>query len=310
MIYMALYNIGNFIKQRREELGITQNELAEGLCSLPTLSRIEGGSHVPHGNTLRSLLQRLGYSDALMLMPASREEFEITRLQVKIRQLYNTRDREGARELFAKLGEYKDFFSVSDRQFYEVMHTVFYKKDFTSEEILDKLESAMRLTHPDYGASNLPRIITYEEATALNNIAIIYSEMGKTDYTIKVLYHLKDFYEHDVLDSSESMRALPTIMYNLSKFLGLSGRYDECISVCNQGIKLMKDYTRGRCLALTLYNLAWAMMKRGRECDIEPAKYALKEAYCVALVLDNRRSFIEKLKKFSMDNFGEELPEI
>ena len=92
---MALFNIGNFIKQRREELGITQAELAEGLCSLPTLSRIENGSHVPHGNTLRALLQRLGYSDALMLLPASREEFEITRLQVKIRQLYNTRDREG-----------------------------------------------------------------------------------------------------------------------------------------------------------------------------------------------------------------------
>ena len=134
MIYMALFNIGNFIKQRREELGITQAELAEGLCSLPTLSRIENGSHVPHGNTLRALLQRLGYSDALMLLPASREEFEITRLQVKIRQLYNTRDREGARELFAKLGEYKDFFSVSDRQFYEVMHTVFYKKDFTIKQ--------------------------------------------------------------------------------------------------------------------------------------------------------------------------------
>ena len=304
---MALYNIGNFIKQRREELGITQNELAEGLCSLPTLSRIESGSHVPHGNTLRSLLQRLGYSDALMLLPASREEFEITRLQVKIRQLYNTRDREGARELFAKLGEYKDFFSVSDRQFYEVMHTVFYKKDFTSEEILDKLESAMRLTHPDYGASNLPRIITYEEATALNNIAIIYSEMGKTDYTIKVLYHLKDFYEHDVLDISESMRALPTIMYNLSKFLGLSGRYDECIDVCKQCINLMKTYHRTDQLSLTYYNLAWASVRRNCEDDLKTAKQAAIKSYCLSLALEERPEFLEKLKKFLIDNFNENI---
>ncbi len=133
---MALFNIGNFIKQRRDELGITQAELAEGLCSPMTLSRIENGNYVPHGNTLRSLLQRLGYSDALMLLPASREEFENSRLQVKIRQLYNTRDREDTedtRELFAKLGEYKDFFSVSDRQFYEVMRTVFYNKDYSSK---------------------------------------------------------------------------------------------------------------------------------------------------------------------------------
>ena len=302
---MALFNIGNFIKQRREELGITQAELAEGLCSLPTLSRIENGNNVPHGNTLRALLQRLGYSDALMLMPASREEFEITRLQVKIRQLYNTRDREGARELFAKLGEYKDFFSVSDRQFYEVMLTVFYNKDFTSEEILDKLESAMRLTHPDYGVDNLPRIITYEEATALNNIAIIYSEMGKTDYTIKVLYHLKDFYEHDVLDVGESMRALPTVMYNLSKFLGLSGRYDECIDVCNKAVCFAKDSGRVRRLPQILYNLSWALAKRGRECDVERAKQAIKEAFCLSYIMENRPDFLNLLSSFSEEHFHE-----
>ena len=226
---------------------------------------------------------------------------------MKIRQLYNTRDREGARELFAKLGEYKDFFSVSDRQFYEVMHTVFYKKDFTSEEILDKLESAMRLTHPDYGVDNLPRIITYEEATALNNIAIIYSEMGKTDYTIKVLYHLKDFYEHDVLDISESMRALPTIMYNLSKFLGLSGRYDECIDVCKQCINIMKTYHRTDQLSLTYYNLAWASVRRNCEDDLKTAKQAAIKSYCLSLALEERPEFLEKLKKFLIDNFNENI---
>ena len=307
---MALYNIGNFIKQRREELGITQNELAEGLCSLPTLSRLENGTQTPHQSTVRALLQRLGYSDALMFQAAGREEFEIAQLKVKIRQLYNTRDRDGARELFAKLSEYREFFSVSDRQMYEIMYVAFYKDEFTNEENLEKLENALRMTHPDYNIKNLPRIITYEEAMALNIIAAIFSEIGKQDQTIKILYHLKNFYDHGVVDNQETLKSLPVVLYNLSKFLGLSGRYDECIDVCNQGIKLMKDYTRSRCLALTLYNLAWAMMKRGRECDIEPAKYALKEAYCVALVLDNRRSFIERLKKFSMDNFGEELPSI
>ena len=47
---MALFNIGSFIKQRREKLGITRSELAEGLYSLPTFLRIENGSHISHGN--------------------------------------------------------------------------------------------------------------------------------------------------------------------------------------------------------------------------------------------------------------------
>lgn len=70
MIYVALFNIVNFIKQRSEELKITQTELSDGLYSLSALSQIENGSHIPHGNTLIALLLGLGYSDGLMLQPA------------------------------------------------------------------------------------------------------------------------------------------------------------------------------------------------------------------------------------------------
>ena len=52
------------------------------------------------------------------------------------------------------------------------------------------------------------------------------------------------------------------ILYNLSKVLGLAGRYDE--GVCDEGIRIAK--TTGRCLSLpqTMYDRAWAMVKRGR----------------------------------------------
>ena len=186
----------------------------------------------------------------------------------------------------------------------------FYENEFTNDEILTKLENALRLTHPEYSVNNLPKILTYEESTALNRIAVILDSLGKRKEAIRVLYHLKNFYERNVVDKLEALRALPTIMYNLSKFLGLSGRYDECIEVCNQAIRLAKESARSRLLSKTLYNLSWALVKRGRKCDIEPAKRALKEAYCFALIIDNRPEFIERLKRFSMENFNEELPSI
>ena len=40
---MAVYNIGEFIKERRERLGVTQDELCEGICAPATMSRIESG---------------------------------------------------------------------------------------------------------------------------------------------------------------------------------------------------------------------------------------------------------------------------
>ena len=44
--------LGEIIKQRRQELGITQAELCEGICEPPTLSRIENKKQTPTRNVL------------------------------------------------------------------------------------------------------------------------------------------------------------------------------------------------------------------------------------------------------------------
>ena len=57
---MPIYKFGYIIRQRREELGYTQEDLAEGICSVPTLSRIENGERLPTKDHFEMLLQRLG----------------------------------------------------------------------------------------------------------------------------------------------------------------------------------------------------------------------------------------------------------
>lgn len=44
---MPIFQFGFMIKHRREELGYTQEDLADGICSVPTLSRIENGERMP-----------------------------------------------------------------------------------------------------------------------------------------------------------------------------------------------------------------------------------------------------------------------
>lgn len=52
--------IGEAIRQRRLALGLTQEELCEGLCEPATLSRIENGRQAPSRSRANALLQRLG----------------------------------------------------------------------------------------------------------------------------------------------------------------------------------------------------------------------------------------------------------
>ena len=63
---MPIYKFGYIIRQRREELGYTQEDLAEGICSVPTLSRIENGERLPTKDHFEMLLQRLGFSESIL----------------------------------------------------------------------------------------------------------------------------------------------------------------------------------------------------------------------------------------------------
>ena len=44
--------LGEFIKQRRLELGLTQEQLCEGICEPMTISRIENGRQPHHAIAL------------------------------------------------------------------------------------------------------------------------------------------------------------------------------------------------------------------------------------------------------------------
>ena len=57
---MDLVSLGDYIKQRRTGLGLTQAQLSEGICDTTTVSRIERGEQDPRHNTVIALLERLG----------------------------------------------------------------------------------------------------------------------------------------------------------------------------------------------------------------------------------------------------------
>lgn len=57
---MDEFNLGTYIKKRREELNISQEELCEGLCAVSSLSRIENNQQDPSRNLTKNLLERLG----------------------------------------------------------------------------------------------------------------------------------------------------------------------------------------------------------------------------------------------------------
>lgn len=272
---MAVFQLGPIIRNRRLELGLSQEDLADGICSVPTLSRIENGERMPTKNHFEMLMQRLGYSAMSLDFFTDKQDFLIHELKFKIRQAYVAKDFLLANRL---LDEYEDLISNEsniDQQFRMLYHTLLNLKQYSKEEELSCFESALRLTCPSYSGGRIPHVLSYEEIILLNNIAVCYDVPEPRHHAISILRTLKTYYDTCVINSEEALRTQPMVLYNLSKALGMAGYYDECLEICDEGIHLAKKTSRCTFLGEMLYNRAWALVKRNQEGDyIAAANYA------------------------------------
>lgn len=57
---MGIYAVGEVIRRTRESLGMTQEELCDGICDVVTLSRIENGRNTPSRANFEALMERMG----------------------------------------------------------------------------------------------------------------------------------------------------------------------------------------------------------------------------------------------------------
>lgn len=272
---MAVFQLGPIIRNRRIELGLSQEDLADGICSVPTLSRIENGERMPTKNNFEMLMQRLGYSAMSLDFFTDRQDFLIHELKFKIRQAFMERDVALTDHLLSKYKNLIKDDSTIDQQFFALYRTLINMKQYSGEEALALFESALRLTCPTYNESRIPHLLSYEEITLLNNIAICYDKLEMHYQAISVLRTLKAYYDTHIINSEEAMRTQPMILYNLSKVLGRAGYYEECLGVCDESIHLAKRTSRCQYLGEVLYNRAWALTMRNQEGDrIAAAQYA------------------------------------
>ena len=301
---MAVFQLGAVIKNRREELGITQEDLADGICSVPTLSRIENGERMPTKDHFEMLMQRLGYSAMSLDFFTDKQDFQIYELKFKVRQEFVSGNYALAGERMRELESALKAPTKIDRQFILLHDALINKSKYTNGERLEQLEAAIQLTCPKFKSGVIPKVLSYDEIILLNNIAICNHAQGNTAQAIEILTALKEYFDHHVISVEEALRTQPMILYNLSKYLGLSGRYDECIEICDLGIRIARMTGRCPLLGETLFNRAWALLQRNRTEDREVAKRALKDAIYFSHVIGDQKN-LKIMQEFYTESFGE-----
>ena len=89
-------DFGNLIKSKRKELGLTQIELSEGICTQALISRIEKGDIIPQDSILQQLGTRLQLDDKELNSLAYKTKYDNEMIEVKkeIRRALTRRDYE------------------------------------------------------------------------------------------------------------------------------------------------------------------------------------------------------------------------
>lgn len=233
---MKAYNIGLFIKKKREEQHIRQEDLCRGICDKSTLSRIERGKQEPSSGILGVLLQRLGINEdqlAVLLGP------KILRFPTCKRRLLpsipkeNTKSGRKIRRL-EQLVEPTD--KITQQFILRCKALAYFPEDYPASR--DLLLQALSLTLPDFDFDHISNyLLGIEEVKILNQLANSYSEAGDRRFAIHIYRQLFEDSRKQLLNSEAKVSLVIMISYNYSRLLGLERRYEEEIEIATIGQK-------------------------------------------------------------------------
>lgn len=277
---MKAYNIGLFIKKKREEQHIRQEDLCRGICDKSTLSRIERGKQEPSSGILGVLLQRLGINEDQLAVLLGPKDFEIVGLNFQ-------KEYEKAAEKIRRLEQLVEPTDKITQQFIlRCKALAYFPEDYPASR--DLLFQALSLTLPDFDFDHISDyLLGIEEIKILNQFANSYSEAGDRRFAIHIYRQLFEDSRKHLLNSEAKVSLFTMLSYNYSRLLGLERRYEEEIEIATLGQQACIRYNKCQYLGGLLLNIACALHELGKN---DESKSKLIDAYYAHKLMQNESS--------------------
>lgn len=291
---MRILVVGEMLKEKRMEMGLTQKDVCEGLCSPVTMSRIESGAQTPSKSTLGALLQRLGLPGECYYALVNGREAEMDRLQIEITACNTREDRQAGLEKLERLDELNNDRDPIVKQFVLRARAILGRKEgdaivpYTPQEELELLGQAIRLTVPKFDGKNLSRrLYSTNEIKLLNQMAIAYYNAGEKETALEFYRQLLALCEGDFEESRKKDGLLTLIAGNYARLLCMERKFEEALGVANKGIKVCREYGQGWMLPHLLSYVAESYCFLG---NVEKSCELYRQAYYVFLAYDDKKN--------------------
>lgn len=241
---METVSIGEIIRRRREDWGVSQELVCEGLCTSMTLSRLENGQQTPSRDCVVTMLQRLGLPDDSYYAQLTKEELRQITLRkeilscssmyVRTTGVERERFRADAMKKIKELECIAKKDDVVSRQFLVARKANWIEEDgkHSRNKIMDMLLSAIRLTVPKFDLDEINRCLYSEnEISLIIDIAVQHSRSGQRRKAIDILSQLIKMLQKRY---PNHMR-LSLAAYDYAIYLALERRYEESLEIVELG---------------------------------------------------------------------------
>lgn len=261
---LGIESCGSLIRARRMALGMTQEQLSEGICDPVSISRIERNEVAPKRQIFELLMERVGMTGSSYEALTQMGDPELMELAVQITVLLGHSRGDEAEPLIRELENRMEDANRFARQFLLSVRALalLEQKKITAEEHAAMQEEALRLTLPEMTPKNLKKwCFSRREISIVNMISYSYDKMGRRDEKIKLLSLIREQLENKPFALENYIPNYELTMRNLGNLLGNEGRFKEAIDVSRIGIQSALWAGRGSILTLMLYDCGWDMEK-------------------------------------------------
>ncbi len=228
---MERNTLGEIIYTLRKKAGLTQEALAEGICSPISVSRIENGNQMPSGRVLEKLLERLGTGtyELCSVYYENEQQASLRRALDEINAQVSSGDLDSARAALRELSARE--MDAGSLQYTKMLFAAIRMKDGTDDTGMEaELESALRLTKPNIDLRDCRgELFSPAEANLLVMLTEAKYLAGKSLEAIRLGEEVLFALERSRSRLSEFHVFHINLAHNLSQYLVSEGRYEEAL---------------------------------------------------------------------------------
>ena len=296
---MKNLRIGDVIKARRKEMGLTQEDLCGDTMEPSTLSRLENNTHFPKPQQLQAIIERLGLPLERFMVLTTKGEFEVLETCSEIIELNVVGEFDKAYALVCELEQTIENLAPATLQFIQRCKLIVQKsKGMSNDDFIQEMTGVVRITIPKFREDRIEELLlNSEEVKCITNIAHAYAQKGERRHAISIYQRLLKVINKNYLSSEEKAKCIPPISASLSKYLYYENRYEEAVEVAETARVLCVRKRQTKKLPDLLMNMGFAYCKLGKTKE---AIGLFEQAYHLFLAVENfvtAKKMIEAIQK-------------